>query len=402
MPAADAVSRAEILGLLGQVGPLSRSEIARSLGLGPATVTAQIRRLMADGYVRERPAECPSGTTANSAGSSDGSPSQGAAPGRPRVPVELVADSAAVIGLTVEAKAISIVTMIIDGSIHNARTVDFDPAADPVGQMAAAIGEQRSALDHPDRVAAVGVSVSGAVDRALSTVRISATLGWQDFALGPALRDAVKLPVFVANDLFALSTREVSFGLGRNREDFLLLGLGPGVGMGIINRRKVFSGAGGRSTEFGHMSVDPNGPLCQCGNRGCLQMYAGLDQILAGAPGVAGSQGTIDDLLAELASGSRALSSFMDDVGRRLGRSVGGVVNLLGIATIIVTGQTTSLWPALGDGFQRGLRETVLTFLSPVEVRVKDWTEFEGAVGAAGLALHNAVSLNVSQHPVRT
>ncbi|MEO6531056.1 MAG: ROK family transcriptional regulator [Specibacter sp.] len=387
MQAADAVSRAEILGLLGQVGALSRSEIARSLGLGPATVTAQVRRLMADGHVRERPADGPAGQGAT-------------APGRPRVPVELVADSAAVMGLSVEPAAVSIVTMSIDGRIRNARTVGFDAAADPVGQLAALVAGQRAALEHPDKVAAIGVSVSGAVDRALSTVRISATLGWADFALGAELRDAVGLPVFVANDLFALSTREVSFGLGRNREDFLLLGLGAGVGMGIISRRKVFSGAAGRSTEFGHMSVDPEGPLCLCGNRGCLQVYAGLGQIIDAAPGLGGMDGTIEDLHAALATGNPELARFMDDVGHRLGRSVGGIVNLLGIATVIVTGRTTSLWPALGGGFARGLKETVLTFLHPVDVLVKDWTEYEGAVGAAGLALHTAVSLNVPLRPV--
>ncbi|MFE4195897.1 hypothetical protein ACFRJ9_08525 [Paenarthrobacter sp. NPDC056912] len=77
-----------------------------------------------------------------------------------------------------------------------------------------------------------------------------------------------------------------------------------------------------------------------------------------------------------------------------LGRSLGGTVNLLGISTIIVTGETTALWEHLRPGFEEGLQETVLRFHHPLNITVRDWTEAEGAIGAAGMALHNAVVLN--------
>jgi predicted NBD/HSP70 family sugar kinase len=314
--------------------------------------------------------------------------------GRPRVPVELVADSAVVIGMSVSPTRVMTVSMRIDGTIAGSLMAPFDPSSDPVGQLKGMVVGQRDAMEHPERVVAVGISVSGAVDQALSTVRISATLNWRDFSLGAQLGRAVNVPVFVANDLFALTTREVSFGLGRNKDDFLLLGLDYGVGLGIVNRRRVFSGSDGSSTEFGHMSVDPTGPPCVCGNLGCLQVYAGLNEVLNAAP-VQGGLPTLAGLESAAAGGNPAVLDFMAAVGHRLGRSVGGVVNLLGIATIIVTGQTTALWQYLDGGFRRGLDETVLKFLHPVDVTVKAWTESEDAVGAAGLALHNAISLNV-------
>ncbi len=383
VPTRDAVSRAEILGLLGQTGQLSRSEIAKKLNLGPATVTAQVRRLMADGYVRELPADARTGA------------------GRPRIPVELVAESAVIIGLSVTPTRVTIVSMLIDGTITNARTTSFDPASNPLGQFKAMVTEQQNFMEHPERVVAVGISVSGAVDQTLSTVRISATLNWRDFNLGAQLERALNMPVFVSNDLFALSTREVSFGLGRNKDDFLLLGLGFGVGLGIVNHRKVFYGSTGSSTEFGHMSIDPNGPLCVCGNYGCLQVYAGLNEVLESAPAVGGAK-SFTGLRRASDDGDPAVLEFLADIAHRVGRSVGGVVNLLGIDTIIVTGQTTSLWSALNDGFRRGLDETVLKFLLPLDITVKAWTESEDAVGAAGLALHNAISLNVPlKHPAK-
>ncbi|MBP2411788.1 putative NBD/HSP70 family sugar kinase [Arthrobacter stackebrandtii] len=312
--------------------------------------------------------------------------------------MELIPDSALVIGVSVTPTSLITVTMLIDGTILNARSRVFDPSKHVVEQFKALVNDQRATLDHPERVIAVGISISGAVDQALTTVRISTTLNWQDFDLGPRLQRAVDLPVFVSNDLFALSTREVSFGFGHDRDDFLLLGLGYGVGLGIVNRRRVFSGSGGSSTEFGHMSVDTNGPLCVCGNYGCLQVYAGLEELLHQAPGRP-SAGRLAELQQRLqAENDNELADFLEDVGHRIGRSVGGVVNLLGIGTIIVTGETTSLWPALSDGFTRGLDETVLKFLQPVEITVKTWTDSEDAVGAAGLALHNAISLNVPFH----
>lgn len=331
---------------------------------------------MTDGYVRELAADSRAGA------------------GRPRVPVELVPDAAVVLGISVTPSSLLAVTMLIDGTIVGTQTSVFDPSSSVLAQFTDVIGRQRAELAHPERVVAVGISVSGAVDQALSTVRISTTLNWQDFNLGAGLQRAVNLPVFVSNDLFAQSTREVSFGLGRNKDDFLLLGLGYGVGLGIVNRRRVFFGAGGSSTEFGHMSVDPNGPLCVCGNNGCLQVYAGLDEVLASAPSPGGPQ-SLAGLQQAVAGGDAELSGFLDGIGYRLGRSVGGVVNLLGIGTVIVAGQTTSLWQELSGGFNRGLGETVLKFLLPLDITVKAWTESEDAVGAAGLALHNAISLNV-------
>lgn len=379
-PTRDAVSRAEILGLLGQTGTLSRSEIAKLLGLGPATVTAQVRKLIADGYVRELAVDARSGA------------------GRPRIPVELIPDSALVIGVSVTPTSLTTVTMLIDGTILTDRSRVFDPSQRVVEQFSGVVNDQRAALEHPERVIAVGISISGAVDQALTTVRISTTLNWQDFDLGSQLQRAVDLPVFVSNDLFALSTREVSFGFGHDRDDFLLLGLGYGVGLGIVNRRRVFSGSGGSSTEFGHMSVDTNGPLCVCGNYGCLQVYAGLAELLQQAPGRPAAD-SLAQLQARIHAGNDSeLSEFMHEIGHRIGRSVGGVVNLLGIGTIIIAGETTCLWPAMSDGFTRGLDETVLKFLQPVDVTVKTWTESEDAVGAAGLALHNAISLNVPLH----
>lgn len=365
---------------MGQTGKLSRSEIAKLLSLGPATVTAQVRKLISDGYVRELAVDARSGA------------------GRPRIPVELIPDAALVIGVSVTPTSLITVTMLIDGTILNARSHVFDPSQHVVEQFSGVVNDQRAALDHPERVIAVGISISGAVDQALSTVRISTTLNWQDFDLGPQLQRAVGLPVFVSNDLFALSTREVSFGFGHDRDDFLLLGLGYGVGLGIVNRRRVFSGSGGSSTEFGHMSVDINGPLCVCGNYGCLQVYAGLAELLQQAPGHPAA-GNLAQLQARLeVDPDRELVEFMQEIGHRIGRSVGGIVNLLGIGTIIIAGETTCLWPAMSEGFNRGLHGTVLKFLQPVEVTVKTWTESEDAVGAAGLALHNAISLNVPLH----
>lgn len=362
---------------MGQTGKLSRSEIAKLLGLGPATVTAQVRKLISDGYVRELAVDARSGA------------------GRPRIPVELIPDSALVIGVSVTPTSLITVAMLIDGTIMNAQSRIFDPSQHVVEQFSSVVNDQRATLDHPERVIAVGISISGAVDQALTTVRISTTLNWQDFELGPQLQRAVDLPVFVSNDLFALSTREVSFGFGHDRDDFLLLGLGYGVGLGIVNRRRVFSGSGGSSTEFGHMSADTKGPRCVCGNYGCLQVYAGLEELLHQAPGRPAA-GSLAQLQARLQSEQdHQLVDFMEDVGHRIGRSVGGVVNLLGIGTIIVTGETTILWPAMSDGFTRGLNETALKFLQPVEVTVKKWTESEDAAGAAGLALHNAISLNI-------
>lgn len=374
-PGHDSDTRANILGLLA-TGPRSRAEIATALELSPATVTTQTRRLVRDGLMRELP-----GIT------------QGA--GRPKIPLELIPGALNVVGISVSTHELVVVTTGLDGAMMRNRTVAFDPGRDPIPQLARACAEEIQANKTlPGPTAAVGISISGAVDSTNSTVLLSATLGWQGLELGRTLSAQLGVPVFVENDMASAATSELNFGIGRFYRSFLLLGLGDGVGLGIVHNRKVFQGPDGASTEFGHMPVSTDGRRCRCGNFGCIQAYAGLDEMLSAAPVGVRSLAELRTLAME---GNGDIRGYLAATGELLGRSIGSVVNLLGIRNLLVAGESAVLWRFMEAGFKLGSTQTLLPHTAPLQIEVRPWLMNNPAVGAANLALHKMLGLG---HPI--
>jgi predicted NBD/HSP70 family sugar kinase len=112
-----------------------------------------------------------------------------------------------------------------------------------------------------------GIAAEGRVDSPL--------LGWAGFALGDDLQDALGVPVLVDNDVNTLAVAERLYGRGHDIADFVTVTVGSGIGLGIVIDGEVHRGARGGAGEFGHVCVDPDGPLCGCGNRGCLEALVG-------------------------------------------------------------------------------------------------------------------------------
>lgn len=366
--ARDDLTRAEILALLGTGGPRPRAEIAQQLGLGGATVTAHAKRLLADGFVSEDPAEV-------------------IGAGRPRIPLRLMPDAAHVLGLRVAVDRVVGVIVRLDGSIVEEFTEPVSVAADPVGELAEII--RRRTRGNP-RVRGVGVSVPGVVDSRSGTVRLSAILRWQDVPLGAELQRELELPLMVDNDLHATTTAELLFGLGREYDDFLMLGLGDGIGLGVVLNRQVRRGPDGTAGELGHAPIDPDdGPLCNCGARGCLQAYVGEHALVREARhrGLIGPRSGIRHVLRRAEEGDPGTVALLGELGRLLGRSIAGFVNVLAVHALQVIGESWRLWPYLESGFVTTARSGILAPLRDLEVRVEPWRDTAHARGAACLLL---------------
>ena len=110
-------------------------------------------------------------------------------------------------------------------------------------------------------------------------------LAWRDVDLKAELEERIDLPVVVENDANAAAWGEFPFGAGRDVDDLLLVTVGTGVGGGIVLDGKLYRGAFGVAAEIGHMRVVPDGRLCGCGNRGCLEQYGSGTALVRGARG---------------------------------------------------------------------------------------------------------------------
>ncbi|MFI6901676.1 ROK family protein [Nonomuraea sp. NPDC050394] len=358
--------RAEILAMLGRE-PLNRSEIAARLGLGAATVTEHTRRLIDLGYLRELAPQV-SGR------------------GRPRVPLEVLPDAAYTLGLRVHHTHVVGVLMRLNGSEVRRFTLPFDPRHEPVEQLAKMCLEVLGEPGAGERVRGVGLAVPGVIDPAKGVVRLSPHLGWSDLALRPRLAELLPVPVLIDNDTRASTTAELLFGTGRDHDDFLVLAVGGGVGMGIVLGRRVHRGPDGVAGEFGHVPVDPFGPPCVCGRRGCVETYA-ADYALAARAlerGLTSRAVAVDELHALALAGTPGIRDLMAEAGATLGRAAAGIVNVLAVRALTVIGESHVLWPYLEPGFRPAVEGGVL---SGLEISVRPWDDSAHAIGAACLVL---------------
>lgn len=352
-----------ILGLLGTQGPTSRVDIARSLGLSPATVTQVIKDLLARGLVEELASV----------------PSTG---GRPARLLGLVARSGAALGAKVTADHVALVTVELDGSVRTSTVHPFDPR-DPasVGDILA------TGLD--DSVLGVGVGVPGSVDTQASGVVDAPTLGWRDVKLGQALRDRLGVPVLVDNDVNTLAAAERLYGVGREHSSYLVVTIGRGVGCGIVIDGAIYRGAAGGAGEIGHIPLTDDGPRCGCGAVGCLEAHIGSAGLLRAARerGVIGPRGRLSTLPKAARDGDVKARAVYAEAGRLLGRALAGIVHTLDPEVVVLMGEGVDAWEFWQPGFEPALRGCLLPARRELPVVVEPWSEDQWARGAASLVL---------------
>lgn len=384
-PTRGGLVHAAILGVLGTRGPSSRADLARLLGVSPATVTQVTKALLERHLITEL----------------ESVPSAG---GRPAILLGLDRAAGGAIGAKVTADHVVVVSVELDGTVRSKTETSFDPAApdalDRLGDVLAAAVEA-----HEGRLLGVGVGVAGAIDALDSGVVDAPTLGWSRVPLGASLRARLGVPVLVDNDVNTLATAESVHGIGRDHTDYLVVTIGRGVGCGIVRDGLVVRGASGAAGEVGHIPVGPlgaegdAGPRCGCGNDGCLEAYVGEDGILAAARAAGLTVATTAEL-AELArsrrAGHAAAATVFDTAGRLLGRTLAGVVHTLDPECVVLMGEGIGDWPLWQAGFDAALRRHLLPGRRDLPVLVEPWAEGQWAVGAACLVISAPFDANAT------
>ena len=364
------VNRSAILAHLGAQGPTSRADLARELGLSPASITQLVKNLLADGLVVEL----------------DHSRSHG---GRPARMLGLATTDVRAIGVKVVADHVAFVEVGIDGAVLRSASEPFVASAatflaDLVALLARFIAGGATA-----RLVGVGVGVPGSVDRLGSGLVDSAQLGWRQVPLGETLRRELGLPVIVENNVNALAVAERLYGVGRRHSSFLVVTIGTGVGAGFVVDGVVLRGASGGAGEIGHTPVLEDGPLCSCGNAGCLEAVVGEAALVrtARARGIIGERAGMGVLRAAADEGRAEATALFGEAGHLLGRTLAGVVQLLDPEIVIVLGEGTAAWPHWAYGFEPAFRSALMPGRRGVGVVVEGWADEGWAQGAAALVL---------------
>lgn len=253
-----------------------------------------------------------------------------------------------------------------------------------------------------DKLMGIGIAVPSPVDpRRPFSMPDAVMPAWRGRTGFEELANRYKVPVFVDNDANLGALAEHWWGGARGMEDFTYIKLATGVGSGLMIRGEIYRGATSVAGEVGHVSIDPKGTPCICGNRGCLSTFISSSALLTRASrllpeypeselaGIALNLTALED--AALADDPLALLIF-EEAARQLGDAVAGILNLLNPAAVILGGSITRI----GDRLVRPLRERVLRrtlvqSLAASEIRVTELGEQAFAVGAATYVLDEAL-----------
>lgn len=183
-------------------------------------------------------------------------------------------DKHCAIGVDIGGTKIAFVLIDEEGSIIEAKRIPTQ-LHDGHETILTNIGQQINQLlqDHGSQVMGVGVATPGFIDTQSGIVRNAVNLKWKDVPVIDVLRKSIptSLPVFMQRDTAAETLGEYYFGAGENCKNFVFLGIGTGFGAGAISSGNLLTGSNNLALEIGHLSVDRNGPLCGCGNRGCIE-----------------------------------------------------------------------------------------------------------------------------------
>lgn len=270
-------NRSAVFEAIRHYAPISRKALAAHSGLNPATVTHIVDDLLGAGLVLEVAGDT---TVAHSNGAT-----LRRAVGRRPTGLSINADACYLVGLdlTHTSATVVITNLAAELLVHKHFTVSLSHSADM--HVNRVLKEVEHAIAHSglprDRIRGIGVGAPGPLNTRTGTVMSKTFESWANVPLKQLLEERFALPVTVDNDSNTAALAEQWFGAGRECANFAYVVVGAGVGAGMVVNGHLFQGGGDLSPEFGHTSILADGPMCGCGNRGCLEMLAATPHMVS-------------------------------------------------------------------------------------------------------------------------
>ncbi len=254
-----------------------------------------------------------------------------------------------------------------------------------IGEMCDAVRALSVQFSHKGNLVGVGIGVPGIIDKRTGMLRESPNLpGWDDYPVRDEIERRLESPVVLENDANAAALGEAWLGAARGMSSMCMITLGTGVGGGIVLDGKIWHGMTGMAGEVGHMTLDPSGPPCKCGNRGCVEQFASASAVMrmareaiaaGGASEMARAAESKDvifsaEVVYNLAvQGDQAAGDIYRRVGWALGILLAGLINMLNLNMYVIGGGVSAAWsvfsPPMFDEVRR--RSMVYAATAPAE-----------------------------------
>jgi predicted NBD/HSP70 family sugar kinase len=362
------INRDIVLEIIRSQQPVARADLARSSGLQPSTISAIVEQLIQEKWV-----------------------SEGAMARRPRGrPSTLLSLNDAMVILVADVRPHQAIVALVDlnGRFLAREAVPLVSEAErSVHKIVQCMQSMRAG--HSDRsFEGIGISMPGRVHPESQRLILAPNLKWGDYDIKRAIEQKMELQVELANAANACLLSELWSGRLDGVRDAVLITVSEGVGAAILSNGQIITSRSGLAGEFGHSPVDPTGPTCGCGQRGCWEVFASSTAALRYYAEMSSHQRpvTIHDLLRMAEEGDATAIAAISKQAFHLGRGLRLVTATLSPEVILITGDITTSWARFGPIIQHEVKSTMLAGAAPTLDITKDG-ELSRLRGAAAVVL---------------
>jgi predicted NBD/HSP70 family sugar kinase len=334
------INRRIVLNLIRTRQPISRADLARLSGLQRSTVSLIVEELLDENWVVEGPTvKLPRG----------------------RHPTFLrLNEERVIIGVVVRPRQITTALADVNGKFLSQRVVPTP--SDPEEGIQTILRSIRPVIEASQgkKIEGIGISLPGRVNYGTGILEFAPNLGWSNCNLSQPISAATGLDVELENAANACVLAAVWFDHMESVRDLAAVTVSEGIGIGILMNGKLVRGFQGMAGEFGHVPLDPNGPLCTCGSRGCWEVYASNQAALRYYRESSGRDLNFTSLLKLADEADAGAAAALDTQARYLGRGLRMIVAGLAPERIILVGELTAAWRRFGPVIESEMRSQVL------------------------------------------
>jgi predicted NBD/HSP70 family sugar kinase len=368
-----------VIDALRERGVASRTELVGLTGLSRSTISTIVSDLVDTGLAGER----------------DGHPQEGHA-GRPPVMIALNSSAGLALGIDFGHRHLRVAVSDLSHKVlaETWREMDVDHSSDEGLDTAASFVDQVLEEAGVDRGRVIGVAMGlpAPIDRATGAVQDASILpGWVGVDAAAEASVRLGLPVEVENDANLGGLAELVWGAARGKSEVAYIKVSSGIGAGLISGGRLQHGVGGTAGEIGHTLVAESGPVCRCGNRGCLETLASSRAIAELLSSSRGEQVSTRRLLDLCAGGDAAAKRLIGDAGGAIGVSVANLCNIINPECVVVGGDLSAAGDALLDPLREAVRRNALpSAMEDLEIVPGVLGERAELLGALALVMHES------------
>jgi|YNPNPStandDraft_1061719.scaffolds.fasta_scaffold02675_3 glucokinase-like ROK family protein len=392
------MNRSRAFEILKSARIISRPELAQQTGLSRATIAILADELLQMGLAQEV-----------GLGDSTG--------GRPPVLLQFNPNAAYALGARMYDHNWGIVITNLDAQImHRLDVLIPDDAPDTaIATLTEGVATITAQIDRERLLPAIGLGTPGLVDVRSGVIKTAVDVGWFEVPIKEMAEKALGLQTFVANRSKVGALAELWYGAGRGLQELIYISIGTGIAAGIVHRGELYVGANSSAGELGHVTVLPDGPLCPCGNRGCLQQLAAgpaianraRERLRAGGASLLQALSahypeliTAQMVFQAAEQGDTLAQEIIEETATYLGIAIANLINLFNPELIILGGPVGRAGHVLIEPLQAEVRRRAMTHpLSAVRIVTSALKADAGAIGAAVLVLQHASELFFAGHP---